>query len=153
MLEIETPVVFALNGSPYHHAQLPLLADIVVASDDAVFGDRAHFAEGSLVPGDGVNLVFSLLLGPNRARYMHLMGEEISAARALELGLISEVLPKAEVLDRAWEIARRLAAKPDLVLRYSRLVFTQPLKERLLQYQGFGLALEGLAASAGFDRR
>jgi hypothetical protein len=52
------------------------------------------------------------------------------------------------VLARAWQIARQLAEKSDLVLRYTRLVFTQPLKETLLRYQGLGLALEGLAAIA-----
>lgn len=149
MLEIEVPVVFALNGSPHHHAQLPLLADIVIASEDVVFGDRGHFAGASLVPGDGINVVFSALLGPNRARYMQLMGYDIDAKKALQLGLVGEVLPREQVLERAWQIARQLAEKPDLVLRYTRLVFTQPLKESLLRYQGLGLALEGLAAIGG----
>jgi enoyl-CoA hydratase/carnithine racemase len=148
MLEIEVPVVFALNGPPHHHAQLPLLADIILASENVIFGDVGHFPEVGLVPGDGVNVVFSALLGPNRARYMHLMGEEIDARKALELGLVGEVLPQEKVLERAWQIARKLAEKNDLVLRYTRLVFTQPLKERLLRYQGLGLALEGLAATA-----
>jgi enoyl-CoA hydratase/carnithine racemase len=147
MLEIEVPVIFALNGPPHHHAELPLLADIVIASENAVFGDVGHFRGGALVPGDGITVVLSALLGPNRARYLQLMGQQIDARRALDLGLVGEVLPREKVLERAREIADRLAANSDLVLRYTRLVFTQPLKEQMLRYQGFGLALEGLAAT------
>ena len=148
MLEIEVPVIFALNGTPHHHAELPLLADIVLASEDTVFGDVGHFQGGALVPGDGISIVLSSLLGPNRARYLQLMGKQIDAHKAAELGLIGEVLPKDRVLGRAREIAARLAVNSDLVLRYTRLVFTQPLKEQMLRFQGFGLALEGLAATA-----
>jgi enoyl-CoA hydratase/carnithine racemase len=148
MLEIESPVIFALNGSPHHHAELPLLSDIVVASETAVFGDVGHFQGGGLVPGDGINAVFSALLGPNRARYIQLMGQQIDARKALELGLVGEVTPKEKVLERAWEIADRLAVNSDLVLRYTRLVFTQPMKEHMLRHQTMGLALEGLAATA-----
>jgi enoyl-CoA hydratase/carnithine racemase len=156
MLEIEVPVVFALNGPPYRHSELPLLADIVLASEDAVFEDIGHFHGGNLVPGDGINVVYSALLGPNRARYLHLMGQTLDAKKALELGLVGEVLPKGKVLGRAWEIAEQFARKPDLLLRYSRLVFTQPLKEQMLRYLGLGLALEGLstiAASTGYPEK
>lgn len=148
MLEIEVPVIFALNGPPHHHAELPLLADIVLASEDTVFGDIGHFHGGALVPGDGITVVLAALLGPNRARYLHLLGQTIDARKALELGLVGEVMPKGELLRRAWEIADQLAVRSDLVLRYTRLVFTQPMKEQMLRYQGFGLALEGLAATA-----
>lgn len=152
MLEIEAPIIFALNGPPYHHVELPLLADIVIASDDAVFGDVGHFHGGGLVPGDGISIVLSALLGPNRARYLQLMGREVDAKTALEWGLVGEVLPKARVLVRAREIAAQLSVNSDLVLRYTRLVFTQPMKERLLRHQGLGLALEGLAATAETGR-
>ena len=59
-----------------------LLCDIVLASDDAVFQDAPHYPEG-LVPGDGVHVLWPLLLGMNRGRYFLLTGEKLSAKQAL----------------------------------------------------------------------
>lgn len=145
LLNIEAPVICALNGPPYRHMELALLSDIIVASQDAVFEDPGHFRTGDLVPGDSIHLVCSNLMGHNRARYFQLMGQTLSADEAKQLGLIAEVLPKAEVLPRAWEIATYLATKPTLMLRYTRLMFTQEIKRQMHDLLPLGLALEGLA--------
>jgi len=47
---------------------------------------------------------------------------------------------------RAWALAESLARQPALLLRYTRVLFTQPLKRQLLDYLGYGLALEGMSA-------
>ena len=49
------------------------------------------------------------------------------------------------MLERAWEHARLLAAKPTLLLRYTRLMFTEHLRKRMQDLLGYGLAMEGLA--------
>jgi hypothetical protein len=49
------------------------------------------------------------------------------------------------VLARAWEHAEMLAQKPTLLLRYTRLMFTEYLKKRMQDLLGYGLAMEGLA--------
>ena len=67
-LNIQAPVISALNGPAWRHSELPLLADIVIASDTVAFQDSGHFY-GGLVPGDGMHIVFPLLIGMNRARY------------------------------------------------------------------------------------
>lgn len=69
-------------------------------------------------------------MGMNRGRYFLLTGQTLSAAEALALGLVNEVLPQALLLDRAWEHARLLAQKPTL-LRYTRLMFTEHLRKRM----------------------
>jgi enoyl-CoA hydratase/carnithine racemase len=148
LLDIEAPVIAAINGPVHRHAELPLLSDIVLASEDVTFDDKGHFPV-NLVAGDGVFAVTSLLMGHNRARYFHMMGETLNTAAAKNMGLISEILPREAVLARAWEIARMLIRKPPLALRYQRLVFIHPLKQRLLEVLGYSLALEGLAASSG----
>jgi enoyl-CoA hydratase/carnithine racemase len=112
-----------------------------------VFVDSGHFELGNLVPGDGVNVVMTMLLGVNRARYFHLTGETISAHDAKALGMINEVVPRAEVLPRAREIAARLARKTNLQLRYSRVILTEPIKREINSLVGYGMALEGLAIS------
>ncbi len=147
LLDIEAPVIAAVNGPIYRHVELPLLSDIVLAADTTTFDDRGHFPV-NLVAGDGVFAVTSLLMGHNRARYFHLMGARIDAKAALDMGLVAEILPQSKVLPRAWEIARALLKKPPLALRYQRLIFTHPLKKRMLDVLGYSLALEGLAATS-----
>jgi enoyl-CoA hydratase/carnithine racemase len=60
------------------------LCDIVIASDTATFQDDPHFLNG-IVPGDGVHIIWPLLLGPNRGRYFLLTGQKLSAQEALSL--------------------------------------------------------------------
>jgi enoyl-CoA hydratase/carnithine racemase len=98
-----------------------------------------------MVPGDGMHIIYPLLLGWNRGRYFLLTGQVLDAEKALELGLVSELLPRPELLPRAWALAEQLAQRPSLLARYTRVLFTQPLKRQLIEYLGYGLALEGLS--------
>lgn len=145
LLDIEVPVVAAVNGPARVHAELAVLSDIVIAAAGADFQDAPHFRYGT-VPSDGVHLVWPLLLGPNRGRHFLLTGRRLSATEALDLGVVAEVVPDA--LTRAREIAADLAEQPDITLRNTRAAFSQQLKQVLLDGVGFGLALEGLAAYA-----
>jgi enoyl-CoA hydratase/carnithine racemase len=67
LLDISIPVISAVNGPARIHAEIAVLGDIVLAAQSAVFQDAAHF-RGGAVPGDGVHVVWPLLLGPNRGR-------------------------------------------------------------------------------------
>jgi enoyl-CoA hydratase/carnithine racemase len=144
MLNIEVPMIAAMNGPSTRHNELALLCDIVLASDDSYFLDSAHFPSAN-VPGDGVHIIYPMLLGPNRGRYFLLMDEKMSAQEAHRLGLVGEVLPKAKVLGRAWEIADRLAKKPDFVLRSTRILLTEDLRRRMHDLLGYGLAMASMA--------
>ena len=128
LLDIQVPVIAAVNGPCSIHSELPVMCDIVIASEDAYFQDSAHFPRG-LVPGDGVNVIWPMILGPNRGRYFLLTGEKLTAQRALDLGVVSEVLPPERLMDRAWELARYLAMRPPLTLRLTRSTFVQPFKQ------------------------
>lgn len=144
LLDIPVPVISAVNGPATRHAEIPLMADIVLASEHAVFQDSAHFSN-RLTPGDGINLITPLLMGLNRSRYFHLTGQVIDASTALAMGLVNEVLPKEQILGRAWELGRRLSGNNELVLRYTRMLLTQQLRLLVESTLGLGLALEGLA--------
>lgn len=144
LLEIECPVIGAVNGPAFIHAEIPTLSDIVIASERASFADKAH-APGGVVPGDGVHVWWPMLLGPNRARHFLLTGAEISAQEAVRLGFVAEVVPHDQVLDRAREIARELVQKNPQMLRFSRVAMTQHIKRRMLDDLGYGLMLEGMA--------
>ncbi len=145
LLDIEVPVIAAVNGPALIHAEIAVLSDIVIASETADFQDAPHFKNG-IVPADGVHLVWPLLLGANRGRYFLLTGQKLSAQEALRLGVVNEVVPKDKVLPRAWELAEQLIKQPPLTLRYARVAMVQQLKRMMLDNLGYGLALEGLAA-------
>jgi len=143
-LNIDVPVISAINGPAWRHSELPLLADIVLAADTAAFQDSAHFT-GGLVPGDGMHVVYPLLLGVNRARYFLLTGETLDAQKALQLGLVAEVLPRDQLMARAWTLAEDMAKRPKSLLRLSRAVLTEHIKRHMQDYLGFGLYVEMLA--------
>jgi enoyl-CoA hydratase/carnithine racemase len=152
LLNIEAVIISCINGPAVRHPEIPLLADIVLAAPEATFMDSGHFYN-RMVPGDGVHFVFPLLLGVNRARYFLLTGQTIDGAAAHELGLVNELLPRDELLPRAWELAEQLINQNPIVLRYSRMLLTQELKKASLELLGYGLALEGLAVVHESDRR
>jgi len=144
LLEIEVPVISAINGPAWRHSEIPLLCDIVLAADTAQFQDSAHFMS-DVVPGDGMHIVYPLLLGMNRGRYFLMTGQTLDAAEALRLGLVAEVLAPDKLLPRAWELAEGLTKKPTLLLRYTRLLFTEYLRRQMHDLLGYGLAMESLA--------
>ncbi|MGF7150239.1 enoyl-CoA hydratase/carnithine racemase [Sphingomonas zeicaulis] len=151
LLAIEVPVIAAVNGPAFIHAEIPLLADIVLATETAVFADKPHAAAG-VVPGDGVQAIWPLLLGPNRGRYFLMTGQEIGAEEALALGMVGEVLPGDRLMPRARELAAMIAARPAITNRYTRVLLTRQLRERLAAELDQGLAMEGMAILAAMGR-
>ena len=152
LLDIEVPMIAAVNGPALRHSEIPLLCDIVLAADTAAFQDSGHFLS-NLVPGDGVHVVYPMLLGANRGRYFLLTGQRIEAQEALTLGLVGEVMPEEALVPRAWELAEQLAEKSDLVLRYTRVATTQYIKRLMQDLLGYGLALEGLGSADSLLRQ
>jgi enoyl-CoA hydratase/carnithine racemase len=147
LLDIECPVVGALNGPVTEHSELILLSDVVLCSETATLKDGPHFANG-LVPGDGINLAMPLIMGLNRARYFLLMGQRLSAHEMLDAGIVGEVLPPSQLLARAHEIATSWARKPTLTLKHTRTALVQTIRKLMLDQLGYGLALEGNALVA-----
>ena len=62
------------------------------------------------------------------------------------MGVVNEVLPQAEWLKRAWELARIVRARPSLTTRLTREARLMQVKRAMLEALPYGLALEGLAA-------
>jgi enoyl-CoA hydratase/carnithine racemase len=143
LLAIDVPMISAVNGPATRHAELPVMCDIVLASENACFQDSAHFV-GGLVPGDGVHVVFPMVMGLNRGRYFLLTGQSLSASEALQAGVVNEVLPREKLLPRAWQLARKIMEQPELNRRYSRILLTEHLRRRMSELLPYGLALEGL---------
>ena len=144
LVNIEVLLISAINCPVWRYSEIPLLCDIVLAADTAQFQDSAHF-NSDVVPGDGMHIVYPLLLGMNRGRYFLMTGQTLDSAEALRLGLVAEVLPADKVLARAWELAEDLTKRPTLLLRYTRLLFTEYLRRQMHDLLGYGLAMESLA--------
>jgi enoyl-CoA hydratase/carnithine racemase len=145
-LDIEVPIIAAVNGPVSVHAEIPVMANVVLAAEHAEFSDGFHFING-IVPGDGAQIVWPLLMGLNRAQYFLLTGQKISSQEAVRIGFVNEVMPLPLLRERAWTLARTLAAQPDVTLRATRLLFTRAFKRALADDLTLGSALEGLGAT------
>jgi enoyl-CoA hydratase/carnithine racemase len=146
LLELETPIVAAVNGPATVHSEYALLADIVVASEHATFMDKPHLGF-NIVPADGLHVIYEELLGINRARYFALTQQQFTAQEAERLGLVNEVVSREKVYARAMELAEQLARRPQLLLRYITIALRQRLLARLNEGTALGMALEGLTAA------
>lgn len=147
LIGVRCPIIGLANGRVHAHPELILLSDIVIASETASFRDP-HLEYG-IVPGDGIHIAFPLVFGANRGRYLALTSEAVSARQAQEWGAAAEIVPPDRLLPRAKELARMLAAKPALALRYSREALTREIARQIHAHLGHGLALEGLASGFG----
>lgn len=146
ILDIEVPLIAALNGPVLLHSEYALLADIVLATPQTVFQDKPHFDFG-IVPGDGVNLLWPEVIGSIRGRYFILTRQILDAQTAKDWGAVNEIVPAEKLLARAHEIAESLAALPPLTSRYTRIALTQKLRRIVDEGAGYGLALEGISAA------
>jgi enoyl-CoA hydratase/carnithine racemase len=146
ILDIEVPLIAAVNGPVRLHSEYVLLADIVLASPSTVFQDRPHFEFG-IVPGDGVHLLWQEVIGTVRGRYFILTRQELDAQTAREWGAVNEIVPADKLLARAREIAEGLAKLPPLTTKYTRIALTQKLRRIVDEGVGYGLALEGISAA------
>jgi enoyl-CoA hydratase len=119
MIECPLPIVAAVNGPAVGLGwSLASTADFVVAADDAFFADP-HVSMG-LVAGDGGALTIPLLAGLLRAKEFVLLGDRLSAVDAERVGLVNRVVPRADVLGVAIDIAARLASYPSQAMRETK---------------------------------
>jgi enoyl-CoA hydratase/carnithine racemase len=146
ILDIEVPLIAAVNGPVRLHSEYVLLADIVLATPATVFQDKPHFDFG-IVPGDGVNLLWPEVIGSVRGRYFLLTRQELDAKTAKDWGAVNEIVPAEKLLARAREIAEGLVKLPPLTTRYARIALTQKLRRIIDEGIGYGLALEGISAA------
>jgi enoyl-CoA hydratase/carnithine racemase len=146
ILDIEVPLIAAVNGPVRLHSEYILLADIVLATPSTVFQDKPHFDFG-IAPGDGVNLLWPEVIGSVRGRYFLLTRQELGAETAKQWGAVNEIVAADKLLPRAREIAADLAKLPALTTHYARVVLTQKLRRIIDEGIGYSLALEGISAA------
>ncbi|WP_338068093.1 enoyl-CoA hydratase-related protein [Croceicoccus ponticola] len=108
---IEVPVIAAVNG-----AAVGAGCDLVCMCDIRIAGASARFAESfvklGLISGYGGAWLLPAVVGYSRAAEMALTGDWVDAQQALAIGLVSQVVADDELIDRAFELAARIAANP-----------------------------------------
>lgn len=119
VLECDRPIVAAVNGTAVGWGmELALFADIRVASERAQFGEI--FIKRGLVTDVGGMMVLPRLVGPAKAAELLFTGDIVQAAEAERIGLVSSVVPHADLLPSALSLAERIASNPPLALRYMK---------------------------------
>ena len=156
LINCSKPVVSAIRGSAVGAGlAIALLADVSIAAHDARILD-GHTRLG-VAAGDHAVLIWPLLCGLAKARYHLLTNTPLSGADAERIGLVALSLPDAEVLGRALEVARSLAAGSQTAIRWTKHALNNWLRlagpsfdtSLALEFLGFKLAdaREGLAAA------
>lgn len=149
VFDLHIPTISAINGPSVGHTEFALMTDMTLCTPQTSFHD-GHFSAG-VVPGDGQHLVFNYLCGYKRANYMAYMGKSVSAQKALELGIVNEVVELKDLLPRAWEMARTIMKQDRVVRRLTHDMIREPLRRTLTQDFPSQFAMEwwGAANQAG----
>jgi enoyl-CoA hydratase len=144
MLEVEQPLIGAVNGDAVGlGATLALFCDIIIAAENARFGDT-HVKVG-LVAGDGGAVIWPLLVGVAKAKELLFTGDLIDAREAERIGLINRVVPAGKAYDEALTLAKRLAAGPTRAIRWTKLATNKRLKDEVNLVLDASLAVETLS--------
>jgi enoyl-CoA hydratase len=155
MASCDKPIISAINGVAVGAGLVVgLLADISICAEDARLGD-GHVKLGAAA-GDHAAIIWPLLCGMAKARYYLLTGEMVTGTEAERIGLVSKVLPRADVLDEALRIAETLATGSQLAIRLTKRalnswlrtagpIFDQSAAYEMLTFMGPDV-VEGAAA-------
>ncbi|NMF87083.1 crotonase/enoyl-CoA hydratase family protein [Aromatoleum toluolicum] len=144
LYDLDVPVIAAMNG-PAIGAGLDLacMCDVRIAADTAKFAES--FVKLGIVPGDGGAWLLPRIVGMPRASLMALTGDMIDAQTALAWGLVTEVVPAAELETAALGIARRMAANPAHGLRLTKRLLREGQHMRLDSLLEMSAAYQALA--------
>lgn len=130
---VEKPIIMAVNGAAVGAgASLALLGDIVIASGSAYFA--AGFPRVGVLPDLGMLWTLPRVIGLARARDFVLTNRSYSAEEALEIGMVSRVLPDEGFLEKVIEIAASIAKGPTVSLGMSKLLMEAGLNDTLDAY-------------------
>ena len=140
------PTIAAINGYALGGGcELALACDIRVASDTAKFG-QPELGLG-IIPGAGATQRLPRIVGLGWAKHLVLSGEIIDAKQALEIGLVTAVMPAGQLPVRARELARRILRQGPLASRLAKLALNASARVDL----DSGLLIETLAQAICYD--
>ncbi len=141
---LEVPVIAAING-PAIGAGLDLacMCDVRIAAESAKFAES--FVKVGIVPGDGGAWLLPRIVGFSKATELALTGETISAGEALACGLVSRVVPDAELMTAARAVADRIAVNPPHAVRMTKRLLREGQAASLSNILELSAAMQSLA--------
>ena len=130
LIDFDKPLVAAVQGAAIGGGTTMLLhCDFVYAGESAKF--QMPFINLALVPEFGSSSIVSARIGHLRAAELILLGSRYDAKRALDLGLVTQVVPDQELLSVATATVQKLAAKPASALQASKRLIKQPFRDQI----------------------
>ena len=153
------PIVAAVDGAAYGFgANFALAADYIVAGETARFCEV--FVQRGLPLEASAAYILSRSVSPVRAKEIALFGDPLPAPKALEWGLVNVVVPPAEVLAKATEVAERLASGPTIMIGHIKAQLNDALDQNMRQswkdevtYLGIGPGSDGQEAMLAFKEK
>ena len=135
---LNKPVVAAVNGvAAGAGANIALACDVVVASEGASFIQA--FSKIGLIPDSGGTYTLPRLIGLQRASALMMLGDKVSAADALQMGMLYKVFPIDTFVEESKKIVHKLAKMPTKALGMTKILLNESIKNSLKQQ----LELEG----------
>ncbi|WP_420110898.1 enoyl-CoA hydratase/isomerase family protein [Pseudactinotalea sp.] len=117
--ELRKPVIAAINGYAFGGGlEASLTCDIRIAAETATFA--APEVKLGWIGGGGMSALLAASIGATNAALMLMTGEAIDAATALAWGLVSEVVPAGDLLERAQELAAVIASRPPIAVETAK---------------------------------
>ena len=156
LLDLRVPVIGALNGHTVGGGfGLSLVCDLRVGAAEAKYG--ANFVKLGLAPGMAISYLLPRLVGVARASELLLTGRLVDGHEAERLGILNHAVPTPDVMPRAFELARAIAANAPFAVQETKLAIRRGLgldpvtaarAEAVVQAQSIGMddAREGIAA-------
>jgi len=144
--QMSQPVIGVVNGFALGGGcEVAMACDLLVAADTARFGQPE--VNLGIIPGYGGTQRLPRLVGRNLAKELVLTGEMITAQRAYEIGLVNRVVPAAELMSVAREIAKKILSRGPVAVRTAKMAMNRGLDLDL----GNACALEASLFAAGFS--
>ena len=146
VLNLDRPVIASVHGHVLTGGlELALACDIVIASEDSVFGDT--HARVGMVPGEGNTQILPRLVGVKKAKEMLFTGNFISAQEALDIGLVNKVVPRDKLEAAAREMAENILSCDQTSVRKIKRMIHEGMKDLEA-----GLVFEKLEARRWYEQ-
>lgn len=149
--KLEVPIIAAVNGPAIGAGcDLTCMCDIRIAGESARFAES--FVKVGIIPGDGGAWLLPRVVGFSKACEMTFTGDILNAQEALACGLVSKVVPDAELMDVARAMARKIAANPPQAVRMTKRLMVQGRDMTLPALLEMSAAMQALAHTTADHR-
>lgn len=148
VMDCEKPVIAAVNGTAAGiGVHLALACDLVIAADNAKFIEL--FVRRGLLPDGGGAYLLTRVLGLQQAKELAFLGDDIPVERAKELGMVTRIVPQAELMTEARALAQRIASGPTVAIMFSKWLLNRAQESSRDQaFRDESVAMEIVRSSA-----